>query len=394
MLNPANSLRTRALVAAAAGLAMLLFAAPAGAAPKWVVKGAGYGHGVGMSQYGAYGYAKNGFDYQTILTHYYTGTTIGTVATQTVRVLLMQAPSVRFSGANSACGVGLTESKTYTAKRKGSKVLLTEKAGRRLANCGAALNAAGGFTVEVEGKGSYRGGLEIRAAKGAGRLSVINAVDLEDYVRGVVPRESIPSWPLEALKAQAVAARSYALASKVNGAGFDQYADTRSQVYGGARAETTRTNQAVADTALQVVTYQGKVAQTFYFSTSGGYTENNENSFIGGTPEPYLRGVPDPYEASSGSPYRQWTRTFSQSAMQAKLGRMLKGKLRNIVVVQRGASPRIVKAKVVGTRGTTMVGGPDLRSALGLPDTWATFTKGRSLSRRALADRVAAAISP
>jgi stage II sporulation protein D len=284
--------------------------------------------------------------------------------------------------------VGLTESKTYTAKRKGSKVMLNTKAGGRVANCGSVLTASGGFTVELFGKGSYRGGLEIRAAKGGGRLSVVNAVDLEDYVRGVVPRESIPSWPLEALKAQAVAARSYALASKVRGTGFDQYADTRSQVYGGAKAETSRTNQAVADTSLQVVTHQGKVAQTFYFSTSGGYTEHNENSFIGGTPEPYLRGVPDPYEGSAGSPYHAWTRKFTARALQSKLGRMLKGKLRNIVPIQRGASPRIVKANVIGTRGTTMVSGPDLRSALGLPDTWAYFTRSRSAYRGSVTARV------
>ncbi len=385
---PGKNTRTHILAAALGALGLLLCAPAAGAATKWVVKGAGFGHGVGMSQYGAAGYAKSGFDYQTILTHYYTGTAVGTTTTQTVRVLLLQAPSVRFSGANSACGVGLTESKAYTAKRKGSQVLLTAKAGGRVANCGSVLNADGGFTIEVEGKGSYRGGLEIRAAKGGGRLSVVNAVDLEDYVRGVVPRESIPSWPLEALKAQAVAARSYALASKVNGAGFDQYADTRSQVYGGARAETTRTNQAVADTALQVVTFQGKIAQTFYFSTSGGFTEHNENSFIGGTPEPYLRGVSDPYEASAGSPYHAWTRTFTTSALQSKLGRMLKGKLRNIVAVQRGASPRIVKARVVGSGGTTMVSGPDLRTALGLPDTWAYFTRSRSAYRGSVTARV------
>ena len=393
MVTPGKDL-LRALSVVAAAVALLACAPAASAAPKWVVKGAGFGHGVGMSQYGAAGYAKNGFDYQSILAHYYSGTAIGTTTAQTVRVLLMQTNSVRFSGANAACGVGLTESKTYTAKRKGSKVLLMAKAGGRLANCGAVLNAAGGFTVEVEGKGSYRGSLEVRPAKGGGTLSVVNAVDLEDYVRGVVPRESIPSWPLEALKAQAVAARSYALASRVNGAGFDQYADTRSQVYGGARAETTKTNQAVADTALQVVTHQGKIAQTFYFSTSGGYTEHNENVFIGGSPEPYLRGVPDPYEAAAGSPYNAWTRKFTTAAMQSKLGRLVKGKLRDIIVVQRGASPRVVKARVIGTGGATMVSGPDLRTALGLPDSWAYFTKGRSLSRRALLDRVSSMASP
>ena len=89
-----------ALALALAGLA----AAPALGASKWVVKGAGYGHGIGLSQYGAYGFAKNGFDYSAILGHYYSGTTIGTTQTQTVRVLLSSARSIRFSGANSASG--------------------------------------------------------------------------------------------------------------------------------------------------------------------------------------------------------------------------------------------------------------------------------------------------
>jgi stage II sporulation protein D len=372
-----------AIGAAIAVLVLLAAGAPrAEAASQWVVKGAGYGHGVGMSQYGALGHAKRGFDYSAILAHYYSGTLLGTIPTQTVRVLLLQAPSIRFSGANSACGADLTESKTYVAKRKGSKVLLNTKGGGRVASCGKLLSAAGGFTVELFGKGSYRGALEIRAAKSRGRLATINAVDLEDYVRGVIARESPPSWPLEALKAQAVAARSYAVSSPVRGAGFDHYADTRSQVYGGAKAETTRTNQAVADTALQVVTYQGRVAQTFFFSTSGGYTEDNENSFLGGTPAPYLRGVPDPYEGEAGSPYFKWNRKFSHASMDAKLGRRVKGKLRNIVVTKRGASPRIVRARIVGSGGSTNISGPDLKAALGLPDTWAYFTKARLAPKR------------
>jgi stage II sporulation protein D len=167
----------------------------------------------------------------------------------------------------------------------------------------------------------------------------------------------------------------------VRGAGFDQYDDTRSQVYGGAGAETAKTDQAVAATALQVVMYQGRVAQTFFFSTSGGHTENNENSSLGfgQPPVPYLRGVDDPYEASAGSPYEHWTRRFSASKMQGALGSLVRGKLRNIVVTQRGVSPRIVHANLVGSSGTTTVTGPDLRDALGLPDTWAFFTTPRAL---------------
>src|SRR5262249_7694902 len=147
----------------------------------------------------------------------------------------------------------------------------------------------------------------------------------------------------------------------VRGAGFDQYDDSRSQVYGGGGAETAKTNLAGDATALQVGTYHREIAQTFFFSTAGGHTGNKENSALGiGQPAiPYLRGVDDPYEASANSPYEHWTRRFSASRMQAALGSLVRGKLRNIVVTQRGASPRIVHAKLVGSGGTTTVTGPD-----------------------------------
>ena len=188
---------------------------------------------------------------------------------------------------------------------------------------------------------------------------------------------------MEALKTQAVAARSYALSSPVRGAGFDHYADTRSQVYGGVSAETGRTNQAVAETAYQVVMAGGKVAQTFFFSTSGGHTENNENSFLGGTPLPYLRGVPDPNEAAAGSPYHSWKRKFTQRGIEAELGGLVKGKLKRIVVSKRGASPRIITARIVGTGGSATASGPTLRARLGLPDTWAFFRRRGAKSSKA-----------
>ena len=93
-----------------------------------------------------------------------------------------------------------------------------------------------------------------------------------------MPVESPASWPLEALKAQAVAARTYAITSTKGGVGFEHYPDTRSQVYGGIGVEQPTTNQAVAETARQVVTYQGRPVTTYFFSTSGGRTENIENS--------------------------------------------------------------------------------------------------------------------
>ena len=220
------------------------------------MNGAGFGHGVGMSQYGAYGYAKHGFKYDQILTHYYTGTTIGTTADRSVRVLLRDgARSVSFRGAGSACGAGLKPGKGYVAKRKGPGVVLQSKKGRRIARCGAAMTAAGAPTVTLAGKGTYRGSLEVRASGSS--LQAINVVEIEDYVRGVVSKESPASWPLEALKAQAVAARSYGLSTGIRGGSFDLYDDTRSQAYGGVAAETAKTDQAVSSTRLQVVLYAG-----------------------------------------------------------------------------------------------------------------------------------------
>ena len=318
-----------------------------------MVNGAGFGHGVGMSQYGAYGYAKHGFRYEQILTHYYTGTTIGTTADRSVRVLLRDgARSVSFRGGGSACGAGLKPGKGYVAKRKGPGVVLQSKKGRRIARCGAAMTAAGAPTFTLAGKGTYRGSLEVRASGSS--LQAINVVEIEDYVRGVVSEESPASWPLEALKAQAVAARSYGLSTGIRGGNFDLYDDTRSQAYGGVGAETAKTDQAVSSTRLQVVLYAGKVAQTFFFSTSGGHTENNEFSSLGfGQPAiPYLRGVDDPFEADAGSPYEHWKRKFSVGRMNSALHSIgLRGKLKNVAVTQRGTSPRIVHANLIGTGG-------------------------------------------
>ena len=369
-------LRASLVAAAVASLAMLV--PSAASAKKWVVKGAGFGHGTGMSQYGAKGFAARGTPYSSILGHYYTGTTLGTAPSQTVRVLLRPyLPSARFRGAGSACGVGLKPGKTYVAKRKGAGVVLRTKKGIRVAKCSGLLSATGAPTVELIGKGAYRGALEVRPSSVPGRLNAINAVEIEDYLKGVVPKESPASWPIEALKAQAVAARSYAIATPVKGNGFDQYDDTRSQLYAGVSAEAARTNQAVDATRSQVVLYNGKVAQTFFFSTSGGHTENNEHSSLGfgGTPIPYLRGVPDPYEAEAGAPYYRWKRKFSLGRMNSLLGSLVRGKLKKVIVTQRGASPRIVRANLIGSRGTTTVTGPQLRDQLGLPDTWATFKK-------------------
>jgi len=346
----------------------------ASAAVNWVVKGHGFGHGVGVSQYGAYGYALHGKDYQFILAHYYQGSTIGQMGPSVVRVLLdISSGDVGFSAASSACGIALEPGQSYEAHREGARVKLRSAAGKSLADCGGKLRAAGRGKVTIAGVGTYRGALEVVPTKSnPSSLNVINALAVEQYVKGVVPNESPPSWPAAELRAQAVESRSFALSVDVEGNGFDLYDDTRSQVYDGFSSETAASNAAVEATKGQVVMYGGKVAETYFSACSGGYTESVQNVFFGPA-IPYLQGVPDPYDYYC--PLHDWTFKFSGPEISAKLGAFLEGKLKQVVVTKRGVSPRIVSAKLIGTRGTTTVSGEQLEVALGAYSTWMSFQK-------------------
>ena len=355
-------------------LLTLVYPLAAQASVSWVVHGRGFGHGVGMSAYGAYGYAKQGKNYRFILGHYYTGTSLGMVEkTRVVRVLLdISAADVEFSGATSACGKALDPVRSYEAHRNGNSVLLRSSGGKALASCGRKLRAAGRGKIAIAGQGTFRGALETVPTEGdAGSLNVVNALALEQYVKGVMPNEVPPSWPTEELKAQAVAVRSIALTGDVGGNGFDLYSDTRSQVYEGLESEYASTNDAVAATRGQVVMYGGDVAQTLYSACSGGHTESAVNVF--GSPVPYLVGVPDPYDYYC--PLHKWTLDFSGPEISSRLGAYLQGKLKQVVITKTGVSPRIISAKLIGTGGTSTVTGSQLSVALGGYDTWMTFEK-------------------
>lgn len=360
----------------AALLALLLMApAAAQASVRWVVHGHGFGHGVGMSQYGAYGYARHGFGYRSILAHYYQGTTIGHVAGgRTVRVLLaISAGDVGFGGATRACGRALSPGRDYAAHRSGSGVTLRGAGGRTLAACGRRLRATGRGRVSIAGAGAYRGALEVVPTRSeAGSLNVVDAVPVDQYVKGVIANEMPSSWPQQALRVQAVAARSFALTTSVGGNGFDLYADTRSQVYRGIASETAATNAAAEATAGQVVTYRGEIAQTFFSACSGGHTESVQNVFYG-PPVPYLVGVPDPYDYYC--PLHSWTLRFSGAQISARLRPYLDGRLERIVVTKRGVSPRIVWARLYGSGGVTRIRGDQLEAALGAYDRWMSFEK-------------------
>lgn len=362
-----------------AALALILLgtgAAPARAgAATWIVNGGGYGHGVGMSAYGAYGFGLHGSDYRQILGHYFRGIRLTTMReAPQARVLLAVSPDdVSFTRARVACGERLDPSRTYSARRRGSSLRLLANSGKLLARCGPRLHARGGRMVRIEGLGTYRGALEVVPTDSAsGSLNVVNRLDVNSYARGSLPGEVPPEWPMATLKAFAVAVRSIALSTEVGGNGFDLYSDTRTQIYGGVELESERTDRAVRATRGQVATYGGDVAQTTYFSSSGGRTESG---FLGAPEVPYLHSVPDPYDHYS--PQHRWTFRFTQAEIDARLGPYVSGRLRGIRVTKRGDSPRIDYARLIGTGGASTIRGDTLAAALGLYDRWAYFKKVR-----------------
>jgi stage II sporulation protein D len=353
---------------------LLAFAPVASAASTFQISGGGFGHGIGMSQYGAYGYALHGEDYQFILAHYYQGTTLSsTNPNQTVRVLLGSG-AASFSGATRAGAKKLSASETYSVKVLSTGALaLYNQAGKKVkASFGSTLTATGPGPLNLAGHGAYDGALVFTAV--GNQVQTVNAVGLDDYVEGVVPAEMPSAWAAQALDAQAVAARTYALTSNVQGNGYQLYDDTRSQMYGGVSVETAATNAAVAATRGQILTYLGLPATTYFFSSSGGYTEDIQNVWLGATPEPWLRGVPDPYDNAGGNPYHHWSYKLTMASAQAKLGSLVKGKLVGIKITKQGVSPRVISAQVVGTKGQTNVTGPQLQSIFALPSTYMAFT--------------------
>lgn len=363
-------------------------------APTFTFQGRGWGHGVGLSQYGARGRALAGWDGGRILRHYYQGTTLTVVKRRSVRVLLAEdlgEARVVSAGPWRAVGarprgprvVRLPAGVTHTLRAlPGGRVALARGARRVAVFTGAPRVQAttrGGVVSwgrrAPESDRTYRGAF--RAVPDGAGFSLVNVVDMEDYLKGVVPREMPASWgddAFAALVAQAVAARTYALATMSPTATYDVFDDTRSQAYGGRSGEDPRTSRAVEATRGTVVTHRGKVITTFFFSTSGGRTENVENVFDT-RPAPYLVSVPDPYDR--GSPYHlRWPDPPTFTA--ARLGRLLglDGPVAGVAITERGVSPRVVQARVTTASGRqTLFSGTDLRQSLGLRDTWFEVTR-------------------
>jgi stage II sporulation protein D len=355
-------------------LLALVLAAPASGATKLVVTGHGWGHGVGMSQWGARGFAQHGWSYERILAHYYPGTQLAQTPVARVRVLLATGQPKVAVACPGTLRVSDATGRTYALPpaaytvRGSLRLPVGHKrvriAGKRHAHRESvavvpverALHSPLVFdcpSAPLTWNGrAYHGLLLVRS--GGRRLSVVNSVDLDDYVRGVVGGEMPHDWGLSALEAQAVAARSYALATLHPNRHFDLFSDTRSQVYGGIAYETPQTNFAVQRTALKVLTWHGRVALTFFFSTSGGRTADVREVWPQFGDLPYLRSVTDPYDAAS--PHHSWQVVLSAAKLPAA----------GALSVVHAADGRVTSVRI----GDRRLSGADFRQKLGLQSTW------------------------
>jgi SpoIID/LytB domain protein len=359
------------------------------------IYGRGYGHGVGLSQYGAHGRALDGQSAEQILAHYFKGTVIGTMSNSQVRVLVLQnfaATSTKpvevygRGGTWTIDGIATTfpadARLRFTPTTSGStttwKVLVTSSGGATLFNGGTfstyRLRPGAGTTFQLWSKPSaydrYRGVLRLLGSTGAtSTANVVNELPMETYLMGVVPAEVSSAWPVEAVKTQAIAARSYAAYRLHPTTGnYDMYDDTRSQVYLGMLAEKAGSNTAITATANRVVkTSGGAIANALFHSAGGGATENNENVFVSSTGAKvagvysYLRGSMDrrpdgsPYDLAS--PYDTWaTKTYTLAQVQAWFAadsRTNVGTLVKLDLRDRGVSGRLISVTLIGANGTT-----------------------------------------
>ncbi len=368
-------------IAFLAALLALVLAAPAPADVR--IDGRGWGHGIGMSQYGAYGYALvENRSFRWILGHYYAGTRVAAAPRTRMRVRLKAGRWHRVTGATALRGAGgrrirLRADRVYRIDPlETARLRVSDRAtGRVVARVQAPARATGPRAPRLPGRaengvtgGRYRGGLSF--LRDADAIVVVNDVDLERYLQGVVPGEMPASWPLEALKAQATVARSYALRSK--GAGpWDVFADTRSQVYRGIAGEDPRATAAVDATRGLAVHAGAQVAQTFFFSTSGGRTAAIEEVWQA-APISYLRSAPDPHDHLS--PYHRWSVTLTDEQLSRARAEVTPGRLRDVAVTATTPTGRAAVVRVTGTRGTREVRGEHARTLLGLRSTWFTIT--------------------
>ena len=279
---------------------------------------------------------------------------------ETIRVALVKgAETLRIDGVGvlltDGTGVPLRLEMPLEVKRSRDGMTVN---GRTLPG----LIASAAARVTVNGKG-YRGLLEVSAADRG--LLVVNELPLEEYLIGLINCEISSAWPMEAVKAQAVIARSYAIFQKNarRGAPYQLESSVMDQVYDGADGEDSRAARGVEETAGEVLVYDDKVIQAFYHSNCGGHTESSK--VVWGMSIPYLQGVPCQY-CQEANPSR-WEQRIPMKKVEAALraaGFPVAG-LREIGVQERNESGRVQELAAVGAKGRTVVPGVAFRKALG-----------------------------
>lgn len=370
---------------------------------QWVeIEGRGYGHAVGLCQWGARGRALAGQRAEEIVRAYYQGTSVERLvaADSPVRVLVepghppaIERPArvVGRGGAWRVVGLprlfsGGSALEVLSVDRVAGQPLLllryrvVDGAGAQVQEAATAdtlklepVEPSTRFEVQhkraaaVPGRdeqtyNTYRGEIALVAREGDGEVAVltINHVRLDDYLRGVVPAEMPATWPLEALKAQTLAARTYSVHRIRAGRPLYDLDDTQqSQVYLGVHAERPRVSALVDETSGQVITYRGSPIEAYYSSTCAGASESNENVWLG-PPIPYLRGVPD--ISAAGQPFDVESPRFRWSSgplTVAELEAVFNqdpdtaiGRLVGLDLSIKAPSGRVVQIRVVGS--TTM----------------------------------------
>lgn len=376
----------------------------------FLFRGKGSGHGLGMSQWGARGRAAAGQDYRKILSSYYSNTRIDTRDTSgSVRIALTDNPldlarpwprlfgpmafvagPVTVDGA-SQLQAAPGEALGFDADAAGQPVVFKVGADgsrgtpvaikqtltiRTTSPAGVRTNI-----MQVMG-GDFRPGAEQRryagllriVPKGAATVLPVNVLPMEDYLRGVVPAEMPAYWGVEALKAQAVAARTYAVAH-LGGADFDLRASESDQAYSGLTEQRGESNAAVDATRGQVLTYQGQLIVAFYMASDGGHTESSEYRFVTWNHGAqlrshlgYLASISDPLDRGPSWQVGPFSSTGAATILRDD-GKDIGDRLLGIDVLQKDGSGRLVGVRLRGSSKIVEVSGPALRALFGLPDT-------------------------
>ena len=361
------------------------------------VAGHGYGHGRGMSQWGAYGAATKGLSYAQILDFYYPGTKRTAIGDDTIRVALSDAdgdttvaPASGLRVATASGAVTLPTGSGYTAWRATGagpvKIAYKDAAGAwkpytptglTLGNEVTFATGSGVVTVLLPSGVAEDVRGEVHATVVSGAVHSVLFTGMETYLRGVVPNEMPASWGGQALGAQSVAARTYAAAyrqrQRAAGSWYDICDTTACQVYSGAAQtpsggsrgarEDARSDAAIAATAGVVLTYNGALINAEFSASNGGYTV--------AAAQPYFVAKADPYDGVVANAGNTWTASVDASRLDNARGI---GRFRRLVVLSRDGrgeyGGRVLTARLEGDAGTANVTGEELRGILGIRSSW------------------------